>query len=211
MKTRFTTIFAGFSLLICLATAGLLARSFWVTDYFEWMRAYRQRFSSITDGRVLLQVIHVGSGTNESVPLTHGSYFSRPRMPGDHGMGRPLRYAGFWVENQSFVATNERPYAIPGDDIVVPFYPLVILGAMWPAVLDLPRAKTRRKSRGQRLRDDNRQSLASINRLTNPAVSLPHNPPLERTAAAVYFTCGRASRVRRRGRSTALRYPRLKA
>src|SRR5688500_11915040 len=32
------------------------------------------------------------------------------------------------------------------------------------------------------------------------------NPPLERTAAAVYFTCGRASRVRRRGRSTALRY-----
>src|SRR6059058_4697492 len=35
-----------------------------------------------------------------------------------------------------------------------------------------------------------------------------YNPPLERTAAAVYFTCGRASRVRRRGRSTALRYPR---
>src|SRR4051794_27141018 len=34
-----------------------------------------------------------------------------------------------------------------------------------------------------------------------------HNPPLERTAAAVYFTCGRASRGRRRGRSTALRYP----
>jgi hypothetical protein len=33
-----------------------------------------------------------------------------------------------------------------------------------------------------------------------------NNPPLERTAAAVYFTCGRASRVRRRGRSTALRY-----
>ena len=32
-----------------------------------------------------------------------------------------------------------------------------------------------------------------------------HNPPLERTAAAVYFTCGRASRVCRRGRSTALR------
>ena len=32
------------------------------------------------------------------------------------------------------------------------------------------------------------------------------NPPLERTAAAVYFTCGRASRVRRRGRSTALRW-----
>ncbi len=29
---------------------------------------------------------------------------------------------------------------------------------------------------------------------------------LERTAAAVYFTCGRASHVRRRGRSTALRY-----
>ena len=33
-----------------------------------------------------------------------------------------------------------------------------------------------------------------------------HNPPLERTAAAVYFFCGRASRVRRLGRSTALRY-----
>ncbi len=33
-----------------------------------------------------------------------------------------------------------------------------------------------------------------------------NNPPLERTAAAVDFTCGRASRVRRRGRSTALRY-----
>src|SRR5438874_1787727 len=33
-----------------------------------------------------------------------------------------------------------------------------------------------------------------------------HNPPLERTAAAVYFTCRRASRVRRRGRSTAFRY-----
>jgi len=33
------------------------------------------------------------------------------------------------------------------------------------------------------------------------------NPPLERTAGAVYFTGGRASRVRRRGRSTALRYP----
>jgi hypothetical protein len=32
------------------------------------------------------------------------------------------------------------------------------------------------------------------------------NPPLHWTAAAVYFTCGRASRVRRRGRSTALRY-----
>jgi len=35
---------------------------------------------------------------------------------------------------------------------------------------------------------------------------VPDNPPLERTAAAVYFNCGRASRVRRRGRSTALRY-----
>lgn len=33
------------------------------------------------------------------------------------------------------------------------------------------------------------------------------NPPLERTAAAVYFTCGGASRVCRRGRSTAFRYP----
>src|SRR6185369_6785566 len=31
------------------------------------------------------------------------------------------------------------------------------------------------------------------------------NPPLEGTSAAVYFTCGRASRVRRRGRSTAFR------
>src|SRR5262249_26831718 len=37
------------------------------------------------------------------------------------------------------------------------------------------------------------------------------NPPLERTAAAVYFTRGRASRVRRRGRSTALRYASLLA
>src|SRR4051794_25973219 len=36
---------------------------------------------------------------------------------------------------------------------------------------------------------------------------MPDNPPLEWTAAAVYFSCGRASRVRRRGRSTALRYP----
>src|SRR4051812_38612968 len=27
---------------------------------------------------------------------------------------------------------------------------------------------------------------------------MPDNPPLERTAAAVYFSCGRASRVRRR-------------
>jgi hypothetical protein len=36
---------------------------------------------------------------------------------------------------------------------------------------------------------------------------MPDNPPLERTAAAVYFTCGRASRVRRRGRSTASRHP----
>jgi hypothetical protein len=36
---------------------------------------------------------------------------------------------------------------------------------------------------------------------------MPHNPPLERPAAAVYFACGQASRVRRRGRSTALRYP----
>jgi len=36
------------------------------------------------------------------------------------------------------------------------------------------------------------------------------NPPLERTAAAVYFVCGRALRVRRRGRSTALRYPAVK-
>src|SRR3954463_14110979 len=34
-----------------------------------------------------------------------------------------------------------------------------------------------------------------------------HNPPLERTAAAVYFICGWTSRVRRRGRSTALRDP----
>lgn len=31
-------------------------------------------------------------------------------------------------------------------------------------------------------------------------------PALEQTAAAVYFTCRRASRVRRRGRSTASRY-----
>src|SRR4051812_25848466 len=30
---------------------------------------------------------------------------------------------------------------------------------------------------------------------------------LERTAAAVYFSCGRTSRGRHRGRSTALRYP----
>src|SRR3954468_19978686 len=35
---------------------------------------------------------------------------------------------------------------------------------------------------------------------------MTNNPPLDRTAAAVYFTRGRASRVRRRGRSTALRY-----
>ena len=34
---------------------------------------------------------------------------------------------------------------------------------------------------------------------------VPPNPSLERTAAAVYFTCGRASRVRHHGRSTALR------
>jgi hypothetical protein len=33
--------------------------------------------------------------------------------------------------------------------------------------------------------------------------------PAGAAAAAVYFTCGRASRVRRRGRSTALRYPAL--
>jgi hypothetical protein len=39
------------------------------------------------------------------------------------------------------------------------------------------------------------------------AARLLHNQPLERTAAAVYFICDRASRVRRRGRSTALRYP----
>src|SRR5215471_11993977 len=39
------------------------------------------------------------------------------------------------------------------------------------------------------------------------AATAPDNPPLERTAAAVYFVCGRASRVRRRGRSTAFRYP----
>ena len=37
---------------------------------------------------------------------------------------------------------------------------------------------------------------------------LRDNPPLERTAAAVCFFCGRASRVRRRGRSTAFRWPR---
>ena len=37
--------------------------------------------------------------------------------------------------------------------------------------------------------------------LKTPAtVRLRHNPPLERTAAAVYFTCRRASRVCRRGR-----------
>ena len=34
---------------------------------------------------------------------------------------------------------------------------------------------------------------------------LRHNPALERPAAAVYFTCDRASRVRHHGRSTALR------
>jgi hypothetical protein len=33
-----------------------------------------------------------------------------------------------------------------------------------------------------------------------------NNPPPKRTAAAVCFTCGRASRVRRRGRSTAFRH-----
>src|SRR5205823_6605866 len=36
---------------------------------------------------------------------------------------------------------------------------------------------------------------------------MTNNPPLERTAAGVYFTGGRASRERRRGRSTAFRYP----
>ena len=37
------------------------------------------------------------------------------------------------------------------------------------------------------------------------------NPPLERTAAAVYFTCGRASRCRRRGRSRVVRVKALTA
>src|SRR5688572_2981229 len=45
-----------------------------------------------------------------------------------------------------------------------------------------------------------RRSASTANRPLN-------NPPLERTAAAVYFSCGRASLVRRRGRSTASRYP----
>ena len=43
--------------------------------------------------------------------------------------------------------------------------------------------------------------------LSQPTKRKRDNPPLERTAAAVYFICGRASRVRRRGRSTAFRYP----
>jgi hypothetical protein len=45
--------------------------------------------------------------------------------------------------------------------------------------------------------------------LSRPAKVLD-NQPLERTAAAVYFTGGRLARVRRRGRSTALRYPALR-
>src|SRR4051794_21807265 len=46
--------------------------------------------------------------------------------------------------------------------------------------------------------------LASRSSSVRPAAS--NNPPLEQTAATVYFTCGRGSRVLRSGRSTALRY-----
>jgi hypothetical protein len=58
------------------------------------------------------------------------------------------------------------------------------------------------------LRNDKRCRYSIADRLARATATaqeyqLPHNPPLERTAAAVYFTCGRASRVRRRGRSTA--------
>ncbi len=48
--------------------------------------------------------------------------------------------------------------------------------------------------------------LTAANKPLPAADRPPHNHPLERTAAAVNFTCGRTSRVRRRSRSTALRY-----
>ncbi len=46
----------------------------------------------------------------------------------------------------------------------------------------------------------------ALRRVAKSCLERADNPPLKRTAAAVYFTCRRASRVRRRGRSTGLRY-----
>ena len=84
----------------------------------------------------------------------------------------------------------------PWVDVVMIVYLVVAVPARWPS------RSWWASWRGAR------DSLGLVRGLPPGGASLfkvvvtRHNPPLERTAAAVYSTCGRASRVRRRGAAT---------
>jgi hypothetical protein len=120
------------SSLLFLATALVLVRSFWITDNFEWTSQYRLHFVAITDGRVLFQINHAANGGNETVPFIHSSNSTRPRPTGDLGMGRPVRYGGLWIENQTVPPSATRPYPILYTDVVIPLYAAMIASCVLP-------------------------------------------------------------------------------
>jgi hypothetical protein len=130
MMRRLFTISAVVSLLVCLGTCALWARSYWISDSLEWKSHFQLRFIGCIGGRVLFQVNHGPSGTNESAPVTHDAYTLRPR---DHyDLGRPWRFAGFWIENLSFAPSETHSAWLPYTDIVVPLYAVALLTLVTP-------------------------------------------------------------------------------
>jgi hypothetical protein len=120
------------SLLLCAATIAMWARSYWISDSWEWHRHYRTRFVAINRGRVLVQVNHGPSGTEEFSPIDHYAYVMKPTET--RGLGRPWRFGGFWVEDLSFAPTASRAAWLPYTDVVVPLYALLIVSLILPAL-----------------------------------------------------------------------------
>jgi len=130
VRRRLLNLAAAVSLVLCVTTVVIWARSYWVTDTFEWASHYRTRFVAITGGRVLLQVNHGPSATKEFEPVDHDAYVLRANDRS--GMGRPWRFGGFWIENLAFAPSGSNPASLPYTDVVVPLYALVLASLILP-------------------------------------------------------------------------------
>lgn len=145
MKRKMFSISVAMSLLLCIGAGALWARSYWINDSFEWMSHYRQRFIACNGGRLLLQINHGPSGRNESEPVTHYAYVMKPRDV--HDLGRPWRFAGFWIENLSFAPSDSHSAWLPYTDIVVPLYAAVIIFSVMPGIWLFKTIRRRKRGR----------------------------------------------------------------
>ena len=74
--------------------------------------------------------------------MTHDAELHRPGQRAD--LGRPWRFAGFWIENLSFPGSGSRP-GVPYTDIVVPLYALVLASLVGPIMWLLKTIRRRKR------------------------------------------------------------------